>query len=40
MSGHLIQVWMLYKKSKESKNNQQVAINEEEMNTLKSSNDI
>jgi hypothetical protein len=40
MSGHLIQVWVLYIKSKKEKNKQPVAIPNEEMETLKSSNDI
>ncbi|CAF4267989.1 unnamed protein product, partial [Rotaria sp. Silwood2] len=39
MSGHLIQVWFLYIKSKKEKKNQSSIMNEEEMKTLKSSND-
>ncbi|CAF1235332.1 unnamed protein product [Rotaria sordida] len=39
MSGHLIQVWILYIKSKKEKKNQLTIINEEEMKTLKSSID-
>jgi hypothetical protein len=40
MSGHVIQVWVLYIKSKKEKNNQPIAIPNEEMEILKSSNDI
>ncbi|CAF4928586.1 unnamed protein product [Rotaria socialis] len=39
MGGHLIQVWMLYIKSKTEKKSQSSVIDEEEMNTLKNSND-
>jgi hypothetical protein len=40
MSGHLIQIWMLYFKSKKENNNHQTVIkSEEEMEALKSSND-
>jgi hypothetical protein len=34
MSGHLVQVWILYMKSKKRKKNEQPAINEEELKTL------
>jgi hypothetical protein len=40
MSGHLIQVWVLYYRSKKEKKNEQLAINEGEMHSLKLSNDI
>ncbi len=39
MGGHLIQVWILYFKSKNEKKNEQLTINEEEMKALKSPND-
>ncbi|CAF3464812.1 unnamed protein product [Rotaria socialis] len=39
MGGHLIQVWVLYIKSKTEKKSQSSVIDEEEMNTLKNSND-
>jgi hypothetical protein len=34
MSGHLVQVWILYTKSKKEKKNQQQIIHEEELKTL------
>jgi len=34
MSGHLVQAWILYIKSKKEKKNEQPAINEEELKTL------
>ncbi|CAF1004096.1 unnamed protein product [Rotaria magnacalcarata] len=39
MGGHLIQVWMLYIKSKTEKKSQSSVIDGEEMKTLKNSND-
>ena len=38
MFGHVIQVWILYYRSKKGEKSEQLAIDEEEMNTLKSSN--
>jgi len=34
MSGHLIQVWILYIKSKKEKKNQHPTINEDELKAL------
>jgi hypothetical protein len=34
MGGHLVQVWILYVKSKNEEKNEQPAINEEELKTL------
>ncbi|UJR09266.1 hypothetical protein I4U23_013511 [Adineta vaga] len=40
MGGHLVQLWILYFRSKKMKKDQHLQINAEEMQTLKSSNDI
>jgi hypothetical protein len=38
MSGHLAQVWMLYRKSVKAKKDRQPSINEEELKKLEDNN--